>query len=583
MRNILIRILIVIFFLPAGCSYTELIGQQQVNVGAVAVSTSLDFMGDKFTNKIEVSTDENGNAILSAWKDSENILIDLTPSAQKAVVNMLNKSLQWGNIADNEKSDGQKPLGHLRTKVGKYGWSTEVDMQFYTSKVGKIWNVSLDLSYMKPEAFRTGQDAKNASYEKKMTLFLRDLSVKQLMKCLSLTSDYAQRLIVPGAPTNVTATAGNAKVEVSFSAPDSKGESAITGYTVTINPTAGTDVNAGSTALTHTITGLTNGTAYTFTVQARNTFGTGPVSTSSNSVIPSEVPQAPSNVTATAGNALAKVSFSAPASNGGSAISGYTVTATPPAGTDINAGSTALNHTITGLTNGTAYTFSVQANNPVGSSSASSPSNSVTPADVPGAPSKVTATAGNTLAEVSFSAPASNGGSVITGYTVTATPPAGTDINAGSIALNHTITGLANGTAYTFSVKASNSVGSGPASTFSNNVTPADVPGAPTNIIATAYNAKAKISFSAPALKGGSAITGYIVTANPPDGIDVNAETMLLSHTVTGLKNGTSYIFSVQASNSIGTGPHSSPSNRVTPFNDNQKELKEGNVKKVAP
>jgi hypothetical protein len=583
MRNILIHFLIVIFFLPAGCSHTEFIGQQQVNVGAVVVSTSLDFMGDKFTNKIEVSTDENGNAILSAWKDSENILIDLTPSAQKAVMDMLNKSLQWGNIADNEKSDGKKPLGHLRTKVGKYGWSTEVDMQFYTSKVGKIWNVSFELNYMKPEAFRTGHDAKNASYDKKITLFLRDLSVKQLMNCLSLTSDYAQRLIVPGAPTNVTVTAGNAKVEVSFSAPDSKGESAITGYTVTVNPTAGTDVNAGSTALTHTITGLTNGTAYTFTVQARNTFGIGPVSTSSNSVIPSEVPQAPSNVTATAGNALAKVSFSASASNGGSAITGYTVTTTPPAGTDINAGSTALNHTITGLTNGNAYTFSVQANNPVGNSSASSPSNSVTPADVPGAPSKVTATAGNTLAEVSFSAPASNGGSAITGYTVTATPPAGTDINAGSTALNHTITGLANGTAYTFSVKASNSVGSGPASTFSNNVTPTDVPGVPTNIIATAYNAKAKISFSAPALKGGSAITGYTVTANPPDGIDVNAETILLSHTVTGLKNGTAYTFSVQASNSIGTGPHSSPSNRVTPFKDNQKELKEGNVKKVAP
>ena len=124
---------------------------------------------------------------------------------------------------------------------------------------------------------------------------------------------------------------------------------------------------------------------------------------------------------------------------------------------------------IDGLKNGTAYTFSVQASNAAGSSIASSPSNIVTPIDVP---ANVTATAGNARAKVSFSAPVSDGGSTITGYTVTSDPSGGTDLNAGSTATTHTITGLKNGTAYTFSVQATNAAGTGPASSPSNSVIP---------------------------------------------------------------------------------------------------------------
>ena len=74
---------------------------------------------------------------------------------------------------------------------------------------------------------------------------------------------------------------------------------------------------------------------------------------------------------------------------------------------------------ITGLTNGTAYTFRVAAINSVGTGSQSANSNTVTPATVPGAPTIGTATPGNGQATVTWSAPASNGGSAITGYVVT--------------------------------------------------------------------------------------------------------------------------------------------------------------------
>ncbi|MEQ6342500.1 MAG: fibronectin type III domain-containing protein [Gammaproteobacteria bacterium] len=111
----------------------------------------------------------------------------------------------------------------------------------------------------------------------------------------------------------------------------------------------------------------------------------------------STIPGAPVIGTATAGNAQATVGFTAPASNGGSAITGYTVTSSPGG---ITAIATAAPITVTGLTNGTAYTFTVTASNAVGQSAASGASNSVTPAATRIVPDSVPT-----------SAPASGGGS----------------------------------------------------------------------------------------------------------------------------------------------------------------------------
>jgi uncharacterized protein (TIGR02145 family) len=124
---------------------------------------------------------------------------------------------------------------------------------------------------------------------------------------------------------------------------------------------------------------------------------------------------------------------------------------------------------VTGLTNGTAYTFTVVATYSVGSSVASAASTAVTPSTVPSAPTSVVATAGNSSASVAFVAPTNNGGSALTGYTVTSNPN-------GIIAFGSTspinVTGLTNGTAYTFTVVATNSVGSSVASTVSSAVIP---------------------------------------------------------------------------------------------------------------
>ena len=109
---------------------------------------------------------------------------------------------------------------------------------------------------------------------------------------------------VPGAPTIGTATPGNSQATVTWSAPASNGGSAITGYVVTpyIGATAQTTTTVGN-VLTTPITGLTNGTTYTFRVAAINSVGTGSQSANSNTVTPATVPGAPTIGTATPGNA----------------------------------------------------------------------------------------------------------------------------------------------------------------------------------------------------------------------------------------------------------------------------------------
>ena len=287
----------------------------------------------------------------------------------------------------------------------------------------------------------------------------------------------------PGAPGAVTGTAGDGSVALDWTAPASDGGSPVTGYRITpfVGGAAQTSVDTGSTSTSRTITGLTNGTAYTFTVAATNAVGTGPASTPSGSVTPRAAPTAPgapTGVAGTAGDASAALHWTAPADDGNSATTGYRITpfVGTTAQTPVDTGSTSTSRTITGLTNGTAYTFKVAATNSVGTGAQSAASDPVTPAApaVPGAPGRPTGGAGDKSVALAWTAPASDGGSAITGYRITpfAGAAAQTPIDTGSTSTTRTISGLTDGTAYTFTVAATNAVGTGPASPASAAVTP---------------------------------------------------------------------------------------------------------------
>ncbi|HLU69359.1 MAG TPA: putative Ig domain-containing protein, partial [Fibrobacteria bacterium] len=367
--------------------------------------------------------------------------------------------------------------------------------------------------------------------------------------------------VAPGVVTNVEATTGVSQASVAFTAPVFDGGAAITSYTVTSHPG---NITASGPTSPIVVAGLTATVPYTFTVTATNSAGTGVASDTSGPVAPYNVPGAPLTVTGLAGNTQVTVSWAAPESDSGSVITGYTVTSNPEGKTCSTSGAVTTQCIVTGLTNGTAYTFSVTATNAAGTGAESAPSAAITPTPDPTAPSaplNVAGTPGNGEVVVTWDAPLTDGDSEITGYTVTATPGGATCAwTTGE--LTCTVTGLTNGTAYTFAVIATNAIGSSQPAT-SAGVTPRTVPGVATNVVATAGALQASVAFTAPDGNGGSPITSYTVTAHPGGQTATGPASPI---NVTGLTAGTDYRFTVVATNAAGNGAASDTSDAVTPY-----------------
>lgn len=314
------------------------------------------------------------------------------------------------------------------------------------------------------------------------------------------------------APTAVSAVPGNNSASITFTVPAGFAGVTITNYSVVSSPGSISVTGTGSPI---TVSGLTNGVPYTFTVTARYSNGITRTSDPSTPVIPTAAitePSAPLSPTAVAASAQATVSFTTPASNGGTAILDYKVTSNPGA---ITATGTASPITVTGLTNGTTYTFTVQARNAIGLGAPSAATNSVAPpgavvATVPVAPTGVSAAvAGPGALQVSFT-PGADGGSPITNYTATSAPGG---LVGGGAASPVVVGGLTGGTLYTFTVTATNAIGTSVASAPSVGVTAQDFPGAPTGLIDCGSGAGTIcLSWGAPASTGGSAITQYTVS-----------------------------------------------------------------------
>ncbi|MEP7054292.1 MAG: fibronectin type III domain-containing protein [Actinomycetota bacterium] len=354
---------------------------------------------------------------------------------------------------------------------------------------------------------------------------------------------------VPGPPETVTAVAAAGMATVSWTAP-STGTGPLSGYTVTASPGGATCATTGAT--TCTVAGLQNGTAYTFAATAWNAVGTGAPSAASAAVVPLSVPEAPTSVTAVGASNGAAVGWTAPLGNGGTPITSYTVLASPGGASCTSTGATVC--TFSGLLNGTAYAFTVAAANAVGTSASSLPSATVVPATLPGAPAVPVAMRGDRQVSVSWTPPSDNGGSAVTAYTVVANPGGASCSTTG---LNCIVSGLVNGTGYTFTVIAINAVGSSTPSAPTALVVPATVPDRPLRIAVARAQRSVVVMWTAPS-NGGSEISGYRVVAAP--GGRTCATTGALRCTVSGLENGRSYRFTVTAANNVGTGlPSTTP------------------------
>ncbi len=419
----------------------------------------------------------------------------------------------------------------------------------------------------------TGYPAPNSSYDVGGTLDTTNAGAPAFSPVPAASG-------TPNAPTAVSAAqvSGRSAVTVTWTAPNNAVATKVTQYVVESSTGGTMRVGKDAPLEAEFEQGLTPGQAYTFTVYALTANGSGTRSAASapvtiamyESLLPdtepdeglqgpeSDVPGASVAPVAThQTNGTISVAFVAPVDDNGSPVTEYTVVSTPG---NIEAVGTASPLVVSGLAAGTSYTFKVKSRNVYGYGALSPASNAVVASTVPGAPTAVAATSGDDAqSSVSFTAPASTGGSAITGYTATSTPG---DFTASGASSPLVVSGLANGTAYTFTVHATNANGNSAESVASAAATPATVPGAPTIGTATVVDADSvSVAFTPPVSNGGSAITGYTATSTP-SGITASGASSPIQ--VDGLA-AVEYTFTVHATNAEGNSAESAASNAVTP------------------
>lgn len=273
------------------------------------------------------------------------------------------------------------------------------------------------------------------------------------------------------------------------------------------------------------------------------------------------VPNPPTGLVATGGNAEASIAFSIPTNDGGSPIISYTITSNPD---NITVVGTTSPLTITGLTNGTSYTFTAVATNTIGNSVASDPSTAVIPSTIPSAPTGLSVTPGNGQLEIAFTA-GSDGGSPITNYKYSINSGVTfTDFSPSQTSSPVTITGLTNGTTYSVVLRAVNINGTS-LSSLAVPGTPANVPSAPTALSGVGGNEAIYILFTAGS-NNGNEITNYQYSINDGAFTDFSPAQTISPVLISGvgLVNGTSYSIKLKAVNAIGTSVESA-SVSVTP------------------
>jgi hypothetical protein len=298
---------------------------------------------------------------------------------------------------------------------------------------------------------------------------------------------------------------------------------------------SGTPTDTGSFTLTVTATDANNATGsvnYTLAIAA-------------------VVPDAPTIGAATAGDGAASVSFTAPSANGGAAISGYTVTASPGGATATGAASPI---TVTGLTNGTAYTFTVVANNSVGSSSASAASNLVTPVaaiQLPVANNVSTTVAANSsvnpitlditggaATSVAIASVPTHGATSISGTSITYTPTAGYS------------------GADSFTYTASNTAGTSTAATVSITVSAPTFAFSPAAGTLTGVTVGRAYSQTVAASGGTSPYTYAVTSGSLPAGLALNTSTGVISGTPTTAGNASFTVTATDANAATGSAAY---------------------------
>ncbi|MBN5050407.1 autotransporter domain-containing protein [Stenotrophomonas maltophilia] len=495
--------------------------------------------------RIEMLAGGTVNPNRFSWHSINNLVVDVPNSAPSDIALSANTVLQ--------SSAANTTVGTLTSTDPDIGSTFTYSL---VAGTGSTDNASFTIAgntlrASTPSALATGNrsirvrttDENGAFFEKALTIVVTD--------------DLAPTVTGTAPNGSPAATATSVSFTVTFS--EAVSNVSIDDFTLVGTGNAAGNVAAvsGSGAVYSVdVTGITgNGTlklnvnGSTNIVDAAGNVATAYSSGTAHSVAIPTAPDAPTIGTATAANAQATISFTAPVNTGGSAITGYTVTSSP--GNKIGTG-TASPILVTGLTNGTAYTFTVTATNAIGTSVASAATAPVTPKS----PQTITFTNPGTQNFGTAPALSATSSSTLPVTFSSSTSPVCTITSGG------TLTFLTSGSCTIDADQAGDGTHDS-ATTVSQTFTVAAVtPGAPTIGTATAGNGQSSVTFTAPASTGGSSITGYMVTSNP-GGLTGSGSSSPI--TVNGLTNGIAYTFTVTATNSAGTGSASAASNAITP------------------
>ena len=369
----------------------------------------------------------------------------------------------------------------------------------------------------------------------------------------------------PGPVSQVQGVTGDGTLTISW-APANPGTSSygtsysIVSYKVQANVPGVNSVVASCETQTTTCTlrNLVNGVDHYIQITATNNmYGTSNVWSQGPWRPCCSVPTAPASVAAVAGDTSASVSWTPPA-NAAKAVGpfSYRVVSEPAA---VECNTAELSCGFQGLVNGTTYTFVVTASTGYGTSPGAR-SQAVMPKGLPGAPTNVVGYLGERgRVDVTWIGPASTGGVTVVEYVATASPGGANCVSAGGISC--TIAGLTNGQDYTFTVAARNEVGWGPVSEPSAVARLIAGPGKPGTVKISVTRGTATVAWKPPVSTGGLSVTKYLVKASPGGR---SCSTTKTTCRVTGLTDGGTFTFSVQAFNKKGPGlPASSIATRM--------------------
>ena len=271
------------------------------------------------------------------------------------------------------------------------------------------------------------------------------------------------------------------------------------------------------------------------------------------------VPSAPQNLVARAGDGYVILTWKAPLEDGGLPITGYKIYRGTSSGgeTYLTTVGNVTTYNDTGVTNGRTYYYRVSAVNDVGEGELSVEVNA-TPKAVPSAPRNLVARVGDGYVNLTWEAPADDGGFPVTGYKIYRGTSSGNVTNLTMVGnvLTYNDTGVTNGRTYYYRVSAVNDVGEGELS-VEVNATPLGVPSAPQNLVARAGDGYVNLTWEAPDDNGGLPIVGYKIYRGTSPGNEtfltmVGSETTYYNNT--RLTNGQRYYYRVSAMNGVGEG-----------------------------